>query len=147
MVTSAMDSEATDSSTGVADALNGETKPDPARLAQTAIIKQVGAPFAFVMLANINYPGHMSFHILCSPMHIFNYAHFGYATLPTERCLRRDVRIVRSTGSAVVCPQTYSDIFGRRKKGCCVASQCVRPKMISMCVFRVYLTSIVHVMI
>ena len=100
MVTT-MDTEATDSSTGVSDSLNGETKPDPARLAQTAIIKQVESPFAFLMLANINYPGHMSLHILCSPMHIFNYAHFGYATLPTTAVLNVMVRVKASRPTVI----------------------------------------------
>lgn len=95
-----MDNEAADNSTGVADSLNGETKPDPAKLAQTAIIKQVGilhpcilqqhpsrilqlqqpraACLASLMLANINYPSHMKIiSTLCCQMHIFNYL-LGY---------------------------------------------------------------------
>lgn len=41
-----MDTDANDTSTGVTDTLNGETKPDPAKLAQQAIIKQVGTFFS-----------------------------------------------------------------------------------------------------
>ena len=36
-----MDPDGADGGTVVTDSLNGETKPDPAKLAQTAIIKQV----------------------------------------------------------------------------------------------------------
>ena len=40
-ITPNMDADASDSAAGVGDSLNGETKPDPAKLAQSAIIKQV----------------------------------------------------------------------------------------------------------
>ena len=36
-----MDPDGADGGSVVTDSLNGETKPDPAKLAQTAIIKQV----------------------------------------------------------------------------------------------------------
>ncbi len=36
-----MDGDTSDVTTGVVDSLNGETKPDPAKLAQSALIKQV----------------------------------------------------------------------------------------------------------
>ena len=36
-----MDADTSDATAGVGDSLNGETKPDPAKLAQSAIIKQV----------------------------------------------------------------------------------------------------------
>ena len=36
-----MDGDGSDVAAGVGDSLNGETKPDPAKLAQSAIIKQV----------------------------------------------------------------------------------------------------------
>ena len=41
LVAGAMDADTADANAGVADSLNGETKPDPAKLARTAIIKQV----------------------------------------------------------------------------------------------------------
>lgn len=46
-VNHAMDTDTGDATGGVTDSLNGETKPDPAKLARSAIIKQVSVPLYF----------------------------------------------------------------------------------------------------
>lgn len=54
-----MDADSNDGT--VAEALNGETKPDVAKLAQSAIIKQVGEPFLLCNhTINIIYKSHLS---------------------------------------------------------------------------------------
>ena len=44
-----MDPDGADGGSVVTDSLNGETKPDPAKLAQTAIIKQVRSIYTLVL--------------------------------------------------------------------------------------------------
>ena len=43
-----MDPDGADGGTVVTDSLNGETKPDPAKLAQSAIIKQVSRTYGHI---------------------------------------------------------------------------------------------------
>ena len=55
-----MDGDSNDEGT-VTESLNGETKPDPAKLAQTAIIKQVRTPIQPLLLN----PQILSLHYIC----------------------------------------------------------------------------------